>query len=95
VQGYATHVRRTVQGEIMPEPEHERWLTYAELGKLLGITPPAARMHAKRRGWPRRSPNAIGARATVLLPADAVVHPRATAVQRTFTPVCDERAERV
>jgi hypothetical protein len=47
----------------MPEADQERWLTYVELGRLLGISPTAARMHAKRRGWARRSPNMIGDRA--------------------------------
>ena len=61
---------------IMPEPESERWLTYAEIGRLFGITPSAARMLAKRRGWPRRTPNAYGDRARILVPADAVVQPR-------------------
>jgi hypothetical protein len=63
--------------------EHDRWLTYAEVGRLLGITPAAARMHVKRRGWQRRSPNAIGAHALVLVPDEVDVQPRAAAEQRT------------
>jgi hypothetical protein len=61
----------------------EEWLTYHELGERLGITASAARMHARRRGWQRRAPNAIGAQAHVLVPEDVGVHPRATAVRRT------------
>lgn len=61
----------------------EEWLTYLELGERLGITASAARMHARRRGWQRRAPNAIGGQARVLVPASADVHPRATVVQRT------------
>jgi hypothetical protein len=69
----------------MLENDEDRWLTYVEVGRLLGISPAAARMHAKRRGWQRRSPNAIGAHAMVLVPADVAVRPRAAAEQRTFT----------
>jgi len=56
----------------MTEPEPETWLTYAEIGQLFAITPSAARMLAKRRGWPRRTPNAYGDRARILVPADAL-----------------------
>jgi hypothetical protein len=66
-----------VWGTIMSEPATERWLTYAEIGELFGITSSAARMLAKRRGWPRRTPNMYGDRARVLVPDDAVVQPRA------------------
>ena len=68
----------------MPESDQERWLTYVELGQLLGISSTAARMHAKRRGWPRRSPNMIGERARVLVPDGAAVQPRAMHDQRAF-----------
>jgi hypothetical protein len=60
----------------MLEPEEGSWLTYAEAGQLLGITPAAARMHAKRRGWAHRTPNMYGDRARVLVPAGASVQPR-------------------
>ena len=79
----ATHC----SGEIVRESDQEHWLTYAELGQLLGISSAAARMHAKRRGWPRRSPNMIGDRARVLVPADATVQPRSA--------LFDERASHV
>jgi hypothetical protein len=68
----------------MPEADQDRWLTYAEVGQLLGISASAARMHAKRRGWQRRSPNAIGARAMVLVPPDATVRPHAGADRPPF-----------
>ena len=59
-------------GEIMTGSTNERWLTYVEVGELLGCTLTAARMHAKRRGWPRHSPNMIGDRSRVLVPDDVV-----------------------
>lgn len=60
----------------MSESEGERWLTYAEVGNLLGVSAAAARMLAKRRGWPRRTPNAFGDRARVLVPHDIDVRSR-------------------
>jgi hypothetical protein len=68
----------------MPETASDRWLSYAELGALLGCTPSAARMHARRRGWARRSPNAIGGHAAVLVPDEVAVRPRATHVHPPF-----------
>src|SRR3954454_7009041 len=53
----------------------ERWVTYAQAGEMLGISTQAARMLAKRRGWARRTPNAYGDRALVLLPSDMAVQP--------------------
>jgi hypothetical protein len=47
-----------------------RWLTYAEAGRLLGISADAARQMARRRRWPRRTPNEPGAFAQVLMPVD-------------------------
>ena len=55
-----------------------RWLSYRELGELLGCTANAARMHAVRRKWPRRAPNRIGDCARVLVPVDLVVQRRMT-----------------
>jgi hypothetical protein len=52
--------------------DQECWVTYAEAGKLLGISTQAARMLAKRRGWARRTPNAYGDRAMILVPSDAI-----------------------
>jgi hypothetical protein len=60
----------------MIEPEEGRWLTYVEVGQLLGISPAAARMHAKRRGWVHRTPNMHGDRARVLVPIEASVQLR-------------------
>src|ERR671921_659499 len=63
---------------FMPEGHQERWLSYRELGAILGCTANAARMHAVRRGWARRAPNRIGDCARVLVPTDVVVQPRMT-----------------
>jgi hypothetical protein len=35
----------------------ERWLTYDEMADALGITKASARVHARRRRWPRRPGN--------------------------------------
>jgi hypothetical protein len=58
-----------------------RWLTYEELGQLIGRTPNGARMFATRRGWPKRSSNRIGERATVLVPTEISEEP-ARAIER-------------
>ena len=47
-----------------------RWLTYGEAARLLGISSEALRSLARRHQWDRRSPNAIGGQAWVLVPAD-------------------------
>ena len=66
--------------------EAGRWLTYSELGQAFGISPEAARQHARRNKWPRRTPNAYGEQARVLVPDDAAVAHRArTAVIRATT----------
>ena len=62
----------------MVEPQNERWLTYVELGDLLDCSASAARMHARRKGWTRRTANMIGEPTRVLVPRDATV----SAVQR-------------
>ena len=54
------------------------WLTYRQLGERLGCTANAARMHAYRRGWSRRSPNRVGDSAQVLVPEGAAVRDRVT-----------------
>ena len=36
---------------------NERWLTYDEMADALGITKASARVHARRRRWPRRPGN--------------------------------------
>src|SRR5258706_14990498 len=64
-------------GDTMTESDEDRWLTYAEVGELRGVSAAAARMFAKRHGWARRTPNAYGERAQVLVPSDAIVQPRA------------------
>ena len=64
----------------MLESDQDRWLTYAEAGELLGISTQAARMLAKRRGWARRTPNAYGDRAQVLVPVETIVQPRSASL---------------
>jgi hypothetical protein len=90
VQGHTPFVQRTISarsGNKMLQSDQsnqERWVTYAQAGELLGISTQAARMLAKRRGWTRRTPNAYGDRALVLLPTDAIVQPRiALSAERT------------
>jgi hypothetical protein len=73
----------------MTDQEEGRWLSYEELSDALGCTPSAARMHAVRRNWPRRSPNRVGDCARVLVPEEAFVQARATNERRTF----DAKAE--
>jgi hypothetical protein len=58
----ANSCERRLSGQNAPA---ERWMTYAEAGRSLGISAEAARQLAKRRGWPRRKPNEHNALATV------------------------------
>jgi hypothetical protein len=51
-------------------PTEGHWLTYGEAAQLLGISSEALRSLARRHRWDRRSPNAIGGQAWVLVPAD-------------------------
>jgi hypothetical protein len=53
-----------------------RWLTYAQAGDLLGVSTEAARQLAKRRKWPRQTPNERNAPALILVPLDTAVRPR-------------------
>ena len=57
-----------VRGEIMGEDDIGRSLTYREPGAALGVQPNAARMHAHRRGWPKRASNKVGEPTHVLVP---------------------------
>ncbi len=50
----------------------DRWLTYNELGEILGVSPEAARAVARRHKWPRQSANAVGRVVRVLVPADRI-----------------------
>jgi hypothetical protein len=59
----------------MASDEAGEWLTYAEAGKRLGISPAAARQLSRRRGWQRRTPNAYGVAAQILVPAEAPTAP--------------------
>lgn len=67
----------------MSDIDGGRWLSYAELSQALGVSPAAARQHARRRGWQRRAPNAVGAHGAVLVPDDVAVSPRVPDEQRT------------
>jgi hypothetical protein len=53
-----------------------QWLTYAEAGQRFGVSQEAARQLARRRGWPRRTPNEPNEPARILVPDDAYVRPR-------------------
>ena len=74
-----------VRGKSMSESPEEHWLTYAELGRLLGCTANAARVRAQRHGWSRHAPNIVGGRAMVLVPEAIVEQARATHIAG----VCD------
>jgi hypothetical protein len=51
------------------------WLTYVEAGKRLDISTAAAKQLSRRRGWERRTPNAYGVQAQILVPATALEKP--------------------
>jgi hypothetical protein len=63
-------------GNTMVDTEVGSWLTYAEAAALLGCTPEAVRQRARRHEWSRRTPNAYGGQAQILVPDDADVRPR-------------------
>jgi hypothetical protein len=69
-----------------------QWLTHAELAERFGCSPNPARMHAMRRGWPRRSPNRIGDTARVLVPEGADVRESASHVAEQFNARANGRA---
>ena len=62
----------------MTKTEEGRWLTYEELAQKLGSSVPAARIMAVRRKFPRRTPNAYGERARVLVPENLEISRRRT-----------------
>lgn len=64
----------------MFEPDQERWLTYGEAGRLLGIPAEPVRQPTRRQGWPRRARNAYRDQARVLIPVE-VRNPAVTSVQ--------------
>jgi hypothetical protein len=70
--------------ESPPVTEGVLRLTYDQIGKRLGMTADAARQLARRKGWPRTRPNAIGEPVVVSVPASELpsgqpmVHQRAT-----------------
>lgn len=60
------------------------WLTYREVGERLGISTAAARQLSRRRGWQRRTPNAYGVAAEILVPEgalDPALHPSADGIR--------------
>jgi hypothetical protein len=61
----------------------DRWMTYAEIAELLGISTGAARQLARRHKWPRRTPNEYGAVARVLVPPDRIPPEPAAPVRDT------------
>ena len=61
------------------------WLTYAEVGKRLGISAAVARQLSRRRGWERRTPNAYGVPAQILVPENVLVKPLPTDVDGART----------
>jgi hypothetical protein len=73
----------------MLEEDQGRWLSYQELGEVIGCAPNAARMHAERRKWPRRASNRIGELARVLVPEDVIVRPRALHAVEQFDAECN------
>src|SRR3954447_20422763 len=54
----------------LDHPPGDRWLTYNEIGEMLGVSPEAARAIARRGKWPRQAANAVGRVVRVLVPAD-------------------------
>jgi hypothetical protein len=56
----------------MSESESD-WLTYAEAGRVLGITPEAVRARSKRLEWPKRLPNAFGRQLGSKFPMSSVL----------------------
>jgi chromosome segregation ATPase len=54
----------------------DEWLTYAQAGQRLGISTAAARQLSRRRDWQRRTPNAYGIPATVLVPSEVLGNAR-------------------
>ena len=66
------------------DDEGDAWLTYAEAGQRLGVSPEAVRAKAIRRGWRRQHGN--DGKARVRLPFDAG-EPVDRAVNTQSTPV--------
>ena len=63
----------------------DRWLTYQELGEVLGCSAVAARARAQRARWRRQTSNSDGL-ARVLLPDDAELRPVRTRNTRPSAP---------
>src|SRR4051812_3516211 len=54
----------------LDRPTGDRWLTYNEIGEMLGVSPEAARAIARRGKWQRQIANAVGRVVRVLVPAE-------------------------
>lgn len=71
--------------------EGGEWLTYAEVGDRLGITPEAARSRAKRLGWRRQLGNDGRAKVlTALTPRPPGDHPASPPGRKVATPDNDQ-----
>ena len=77
----------------MGEDDTKSWLTYRELGAALGVQPNAARMHAHRRGWPKRASNRVGEPTRTLVPDSTVVRDCATYNEPVFDAPSDGPAQ--
>ena len=80
-------------GEAMSDTE-SRWLTYEELGQIIGRTPSGARMFAARRGWPKRTSNRIGERTSVLVPTEIAEAPARAAHDKNGAMLANGSGER-
>src|SRR4051794_28436554 len=54
--------------------EHDNWMTYAQAAEILGLSVEAVRTIARRQKRPRRSPNAIGGQAWVVVPIERLTN---------------------
>jgi len=69
------------------DDEGDAWLTYAEAGQRLGVSPEAVRAKAIRRGWRRQQGNDGKARVQLPFdPVDRVVNARSTPVRKSVDP---------
>ncbi len=60
----------------------ERWLTFAELAEMFGVSPAAARQRVIRRNWPRRPGN--DRKVQVLVPDDVNLDTNTRIDRQTF-----------
>jgi hypothetical protein len=83
-----------VRDDETPEPTDNRWssptatdgvlrLTYDQIGRRLDMTADAARQLARRKGWERTRPNAIGEPVVVAVPASELPRKQPSVHRRT------------